>query len=133
MDMAVELSGSCDARLHLVMVVHEVSTLPGERAASAVLMPSAASALLDMDCEDAELYLVELMGKLLDQHINVTGQVERGEPARQILQAAADIKADLIVLGTHGKTAMEAFWSGSLTPKITTQTNIPLLLFLHKE
>jgi nucleotide-binding universal stress UspA family protein len=116
------------------MVVHEVSTLPGERAASAVLMPSAASALLDMDYEDAELYLVGLMGKLLDQHINVTGQVERGEPARQILQAATYINADLIVLGTHGKTAMEAFWSGSLTPKITTQTNIPLLLVpVHKE
>jgi len=29
---------------------------------------------------------------------------------------------------------MEAFWSGSLTPKITTQTNIPLLLVpVHKE
>lgn len=134
LDMAVELSGSCQARLHLVIVVHEVSTLPGERAASAVLMPSAASALLDMACEDAELYLAELMGKLLDQEINVTGQVDRGDPAKQILQAAADIKADLIVLGTHGKTAMDAFWSGSLTPKITTQTNIPLLLVpVHKD
>jgi nucleotide-binding universal stress UspA family protein len=32
------------------------------------------------------------------------------------------------VLGTHGKTAMDAFWSGSVTPKIATKTHLPLLL-----
>ncbi len=80
--MAVELSQICQAKLHLVMVIHELSTLPGEQAASAVLLPSATSALLDMDCEEGELYLVELMGKLLDKHIPVTGEVQRGDPAK---------------------------------------------------
>jgi nucleotide-binding universal stress UspA family protein len=128
LDMAVELSQSCQAKIHLVMVVHEISTLPGEQAASAVLLPSAASALLDIECEEGELYLVEIIGKLLDKDIQVTGEVCRGDPAKEITRAAKDNHADMIVLGTHAKTAGDAFWSGSVTPKIATQTHLPLLL-----
>jgi nucleotide-binding universal stress UspA family protein len=128
LEMAVELSGIYQAKLHLVMVVHETSTLPGEQAATAVLLPNVTSALLDLECEEAELYLAELMGKLLDQHISVTGEIQRGDPARQIARAASDVKADMIVLGTHSKSAMDAFWFGSVTPKLASQTHIPLLL-----
>ncbi|OGO65095.1 MAG: hypothetical protein A2030_08475 [Chloroflexi bacterium RBG_19FT_COMBO_50_10] len=128
LEMAIELSQTCQAKLHLVMVIHELSTLPGEQAASAMLLPSAASALLDMDCEEGELYLAELMGKLLDKHIPVTGEVQRGDPAKEIVRAANEFHADMIVLGTHSKTAMDAFWSGSVTPKIATQTHLPMLL-----
>lgn len=128
LDMAVELSKNCHAKLHLVMVIHKLSTLPGEQAASAVLLPSATSVLLEMDCEGAEIYLAGLMGKLLDKNIPVTGEVQRGDPARQIAQSARHFQADLIVLGTHSKTAMDSFWSGSVTPKIATQTHLPLLL-----
>jgi nucleotide-binding universal stress UspA family protein len=128
LEMAVELSKNCEASLHLIMVVHELSTLPGEQAASAVLLPSATSALLEMDCEEGELYLASLMGKLLDEHIPVTGEVERGDPAKEIVRSAKEFEADMIVLGTHGKTPMDAFWSGSVTPKILMQTHLPLLL-----
>jgi nucleotide-binding universal stress UspA family protein len=128
LDMAVELSQSCHASLHLVMVIHELSTLPGEQAASAMLLPSVASALLELSSEQGEMYLAELMGKLLDKNIPVTGEVQRGDPAKQIIRAAKEYQADMIVLGTHSKTAMAAFWSGSVTPKIATQTHLPLLL-----
>ena len=84
--------------------------------------------MLELDCEEAELYLIERMGKLLDQNILVTGEVLRGDPAKQIARAAGDVQADMIVLGTHSKTAMDAFWSGSVTPKLATQTHLPLLL-----
>jgi nucleotide-binding universal stress UspA family protein len=128
LDMAVEISQSCDAKLHLVMVIHKLSTLPGEQAASAVLLPTATSALLEIDREQGEMYLARLIGRLLEKHIQVTGEVQRGDPARQIVRAAREFQADIIILGTHGKTAMDAFWSGSVTPKLATQTHLPLLL-----
>lgn len=128
LEMAIELSHTCNANLHLVMVIHELASLPGEQAASAVLLPNAASALLELECEEGELYLARLMGRLLDQHIQVTGEVQRGDPAKQIVRAAKEFHADMIVLGTHSKTALDAFWSGSVTPKIATQTHLPLLL-----
>lgn len=128
LDMAVELATACHARLHLVMVIHELSTLPGEQAAAAMLLPTAASAILEMGCEEGELYLAELMGKILEKNIPVTGEVQRGDPAKEIIRSAKEFQADMIVLGTHSKTAMDAFWSGSVTPKIATQTHLPLLL-----
>jgi nucleotide-binding universal stress UspA family protein len=128
LDMAVELSKTCNASLHLVMVIHELASLPGEQAASAMLLPNATSALLELESEEDELYLARLMGSLLDRHIKVTGEVQRGDPAKQIVRAAKEFHADMIVLGTHSKTAMDAFWSGSVTPKIATQTHLPLLL-----
>lgn len=128
LDIALELSQSCHARLHLVMVIHKLSTLPGEQAASAVLLPTATSALLEIDCQEGEMYLAGLMGKLLEKHIQVTGEVQRGDPARQIARAAKEFHADMIVLGTHSKTTMDAFWSGSVTPKLATRTHLPLLL-----
>ncbi len=128
LDMAVELAQTCQARLHLVMVIHKLSTLPGEQAASAVLLPSATAELLEIKCEEGEMYLAELMGKLLDEHIQITGEVQRGDPAKQIVRAAKAFDADMIVLGTHSKTAMDAFWSGSVTPKLATKTHLPLLL-----
>jgi nucleotide-binding universal stress UspA family protein len=128
LDMAVELSQTCHASLHLVMVIHKLASLPGEQAASAVLLPNAASAMLELECEEGEMYLARLMGRLLDKHIQVTGEVQRGDPAKQIVRAAKEFRADMIVLGTHSKTAMDAFWSGSVTPKIATQTHLPLLL-----
>jgi nucleotide-binding universal stress UspA family protein len=128
LEMAVELAQVCQAKLHLVMVVPDPSSLPGEQAASAAFLRNSASAMLELDCEEAELYLIERMGKLLDQNISVTGEVLRGDPAKQIARAAEDVQADMIVLGTHSKTAMDAFWSGSVTPKLATQTHLPLLL-----
>ena len=45
-----------------------------------------------------------------------------------IVKAAAHAKVDLIVLATHGKTSMEAFWAGSVTHSICSRSKIPLLL-----
>jgi hypothetical protein len=38
------------------------------------------------------------------------------------------MEADLIVLATHDKKGAAAFWSGSLTPKISGLYRQPLLL-----
>jgi nucleotide-binding universal stress UspA family protein len=60
--------------------------------------------------------------------IKATADVRRGDPAMVIIDAAEQTRADLIVLATHGKTGMNAFWSGSATPNVTSRSVIPLLL-----
>ena len=52
--------------------------------------------------------------------------MRRGDPAPQVVAAARG--SDLIVIGTHGKAGMKAFWSGSVASKIITQTHHPILL-----
>jgi nucleotide-binding universal stress UspA family protein len=128
LQVAVRLAKVCQANLHLLMVVHTFSTLPAEQAATATLLPGATSEMLDMTEESAQTYLQRLHEQISETSIEVTSEVQRGDPAKLIASAAERVRADLIVVGTHGKAGMEAFWSGSMAPKISRRSHVPLLL-----
>jgi nucleotide-binding universal stress UspA family protein len=128
MPVAASLAQACQAHLHLVMVVPTLHTLAGERAATATLLPGATSAILDLDEHGAADYLQRQASSLESRGLAVSAEVHRGDAATLIVQAARHEKVDLIVVGTHGKSGMDAFWSNSLTPKIAASTHLPLLL-----
>jgi nucleotide-binding universal stress UspA family protein len=50
-----------------------------------------------------------------------------GVPADQILKAAERLRADLIVLGTHGLTGLESLFLGSTTLGVLQHTKVPVL------
>ncbi len=125
---AVELAKSFEGSLLLLTVVHTLGTLPGKRAATGRMLPGAMRALLDIDEQNAAEYLEKLAGKLSEEGLNVSTRVRRGDPAQQILSQAQPQDIDLIVLGTHGKSGMDAFWTGSVAPKVVTGAKVPLLL-----
>ncbi len=131
--VAARLAQSCQAALHLVMVVPTRDTLSGERASTARLLPRAMSALLDMTQQGAEEYLHHHVTRLQAEGLPVTASVRRGAPAAVIGRSAREAETNLIVLGTHGKTGMDAFWSGSVTPRLLSRTHIPLLLVRVQE
>ncbi len=123
-ELAVELSAS----VHLIQVVPTLSTLSPKHAATGTLLPATTTALLDIDEDNACEYLEEKIKELQKLHLSVSAEVERGDPARQVVQSADAQDAQLIILGTHGKSGMDAFWSGSVAPKIVEQTHRPILL-----
>lgn len=53
--------------------------------------------------------------------------VLRGDPDKLILETAAAREADLIVMGTHGRTGWERVLVGSVTQSVIGQTRIPVL------
>ena len=126
--LAKDLAKSLNANLHLVMVVYTLGTLPGERAAASRLLPATTSLMLDMNESSAQDYLRELAASFQAEGLSVSWEVQRGDPVPHIIEAAEQSGSDLIVLATHGKSGMQAFWAGSVAPKVITQTNIPLLL-----
>lgn len=126
--VASSLAKICGAELSIIMVVHTFSTLSGEQAATAKILPRATHALLDMAEQDAKEYLQRHVTTLQAEGFKATADVGRGAPAKVIINTAEQKKADLIVLATHGKTGMEAFWSGSATPNVTSHSVIALLL-----
>lgn len=126
--IAASFAKRCGAMLHLLMVIHTYTSLPGERAATARLLPGVTGAILDISTKKAENYLMEKARELDTKSLTVTTGVQRGNPATVIVQTAQTIDADLIVMGTHGKTSLDAFWSDSLTTKISSMARLPLLL-----
>jgi nucleotide-binding universal stress UspA family protein len=123
---AGELAKYMHASLHLLTVIPTLGTLSGERAAAGLLLPGATSAMLDMTEECTVDYLEEQAAVLRARGIPVRTTIRRGDPVQQILADSQD--EDLIVLGTHGKAGIDAFWAGSVAPKIVSQTRLPVLL-----
>lgn len=125
---ASSLAHACGAEIHLLMAVHTRGTLPGQQAASAMLLPGASAALLDLAEQAGAQYLSRQQAEMQAAGLAVTAEVQRGDPAGLIVTVARRVDADMIVMGTHGKSQMDAFWSGSVTPRVASRSTVPLLL-----
>ncbi len=63
----------------------------------------------------------------------VTAHVRAGTPERSILQAAVDIDADLIVVGTHKRRGMEKLLLGSVAEAVLRHAHCPVLVAVMKD
>ena len=70
------------------------------------------------------------MEKLCNQHgIPVKTVIRSGHPVEEILKEAEKSQADLIVIGSHGKSALKAAFLGSVTfGVIHKDSKIPVLV-----
>jgi nucleotide-binding universal stress UspA family protein len=116
------------AALHLVNVVQTPETLSGDRAAASRLLPGTSQAMLEMEEEFGREYLNEKAAIWRAKGLQVTARVRRGDVAKELAAEVARADCHLIVLGTHGRSGIDAFWSGSTAPKIVGHMRIPLLL-----
>ncbi|MHB0954942.1 MAG: universal stress protein [Pirellulaceae bacterium] len=55
-------------------------------------------------------------------------RLEEGTPAEEILRVAKEIKCDLIVMGTHGRTGMQRLLTGGVAEKVMRQAPCPVLI-----
>jgi hypothetical protein len=72
--------------------------------------------------------LKEAFGDLL-----VTRSVISGDPAKVIVDYAADHRIDLIVMPTHGRGAFRSLLLGSVTAKVLHDSNCAVLTTAHAE
>lgn len=128
LEPAAGLARACRASLHLLAVVPTLGTLSGEHAAARQVLPGTTVALLELDEDRLEAYVTDVVARLAGTGQSVTAEVGRGDPTAMILETAKRIGADLIVLGTHGRSGLDAFWSASVAPRIARTANLPVLL-----
>ncbi len=131
--VAASLAQACRAGIHLMMAVRTLSTLEGQRAAAARLLPGAASAWLEMSEQGAEDYVERHRVQLQGLGLAVTSGVVRGDPTIAIVRTAQQVGADVVVLATHGKAGMDAFWAGSVAAHVASRSDLPLLLVPVRE
>jgi nucleotide-binding universal stress UspA family protein len=128
LDLAAELAARYGSALHLVVVVPTMSTLSPERAATGMLLPSSTKAILDLAQDGAVEYLQRKVLDFKARGLTVTAEVERGDTAPKILEVAGRRPVDLFVMATHGRAGLDAFWQGSVTPKVLSRAKSPVLL-----
>lgn len=122
------LAKVCGAAIHLLMAIPYFGDMSGKVTASNRFLPGTTSKMMEMIIPDAIEYLEKIKSELRSEGLKVTASATRDNPEKAIIDTAKEINADLIIQATHGTKGAEAFWEGSVTPKISKISKIPLLL-----
>jgi nucleotide-binding universal stress UspA family protein len=130
--LAEVVARAFDAEIRLLRIVPTTSSLRSEQAAVATILPGATRAALDAEETVAEEYLRGLTAGLQERGVAAAALVIRGDPRALIADVARAEGADLVVLTTHGKAGLDAFWSGSVGDRLLRRFTVPMLVLRSK-
>jgi nucleotide-binding universal stress UspA family protein len=124
---AMEVAADLARRFGAELVLLHAYPIPGYTFpdGSVVASPKMMQDLADQ----AQKHLEEWRGdaeKLLGAP-RVTAEKAVGEPAAEILEVAKQARADLIVMGTHGRTGLEHALMGSIAERVVRRAHCPVL------
>src|SRR5262249_22197666 len=76
----------------------------------------------------AEAAMDEVVSRGREAGVTVQKEHVEGVPAAKILEVAARLGTDLIVMGTHGRTGISALLLGSTAQSVLHGAQVPVLL-----
>jgi nucleotide-binding universal stress UspA family protein len=76
---------------------------------------------------DAEAYLEPLAAALRAKGVETTVSIRHGQAIKEILAACADSGADLIAMGTHGRTGLGRLLFGSVAEAVMRHAPVAVL------
>lgn len=120
-DYAVKLAANYGARVHALYVIVPV-------------IPSAYDSALNMADLTADLEkqarnsLGKLKAKAEQVQVAITTEVRFGDADREILRSVETQKADLVVMGTHGRRGFERLVMGSVAERMMRHCSVPLII-----
>lgn len=79
--------------------------------------------------QNAQNRLAEIQQSFSREGVSVDTKIIRGVAASEgIVQIANEIGADLIIMGSHGRTGVKKMMLGSVAQNVLTQSPIPVLI-----
>jgi nucleotide-binding universal stress UspA family protein len=78
--------------------------------------------------DEAERSLNETRQRLVDEGVRVETHVRYGSPADVITDEAMKLRADLVVMATHGRTGPARVVRGSVAEEVLLRSSVPVLL-----
>ena len=89
--------------------------------------PSLYARLEETAEHEAETGLAKLVQRARNARVKVKRMLARGTTHEQILRAARRCQADLIVIGTHGRTGLSKLLMGSVAGRVISAASCPVL------
>ena len=75
----------------------------------------------------AQKQMKEFVGQNVPQDVGATSKIVSGRPFLEIIRIAREMKSDLIVIGTHGRGALEQVLLGSVAEKVVRKAPCPVM------
>jgi nucleotide-binding universal stress UspA family protein len=80
------------------------------------------------EIRDDRAYLEALTASLSEQGFTVESRLAMGDPATEIIRAAASERADLVAMATHGHRFVKDILLGATVDKVRHELKVPVLL-----
>ncbi len=125
---AAELAKQVSASLTLLGVIDSGLLL------SAGVSPEVSPVNIQESTEDVvrqavQAYLDASLSDCRSQGIEVSSLIRTGHPVEQIIQQAEELRADLVVMGSHGRSALRAAMLGSVAYGVLHKdAKVPVLI-----
>ena len=87
----------------------------------------------DYAIASAEAHLQDLAQRLGKEGLAVTTFVRVGNPVEEINRLAEDEHADLVIMGTHGRTGLQHLLVGSVAERVVRSSKVPVLTVRQPE
>lgn len=124
LDEAVSLAKQNHAELLILHVIEPVSSYAaGEDFGGAELYMK----MEETAKQEAQRSMDKLVRKLQQAKVNAKSLLLNGTAQDQIVKAAKNRKANMIVIGTHGRTGLSKLFMGSVASKVISLANCPVL------
>lgn len=125
---AIELAKQTGASLTLLSVIDKRFIV--EQSVSASASPTHLKESVEDYLKQSAQASTEEIAKVCERmHIQCKAAIKTGHPVEEIVSEAAKSRADLIVIGSHGKSALKAAMLGSVTYGVMHKdAKIPVLI-----
>jgi nucleotide-binding universal stress UspA family protein len=120
---ALKLAKEAGSRVVTLHVVEMLTTYPVATEAAAITLPDYQQSLE----QDAKRRLTAAFPADARTWVTPTEIVANGRAYTEIMRIADDVAADLIVMGVHGRGAMDRWFFGSTTNHVIRQAHVPVL------
>jgi len=122
---AAVVAGGLRAEVVLLYVVQ----LPMGIDAETVVHPHGserAKTALGLLRDDARIHIGPLAEVLSDHDVAISHVLRQGDVVESILQTAVDVDADMLIMGTHGRSGLQRFFLGSVAEQVVRRADIPV-------
>ena len=121
-DYALTLAKLTGATIH---ILHVIGELIDERRGR--LMPDA-FAILEKEVQEQSVKELKIFcDRYFGEEVNMQSEIVIGNPFQEIIEHSKSINADLVVMGTHGRTGLEHVIVGSTAERVVRKSEIPVL------
>lgn len=117
------------AKLYVLHVIEEIT---GAAYFDVLQTPPLAQLMDDIEAQ-ARSALEELLPEDVRRGVETESLIRKGVPFLEIIRCADEVKADVIVCGTHGRTGLKHALFGSVAEKVVRKASCPVLSVRHPE
>jgi nucleotide-binding universal stress UspA family protein len=121
--VAVGLARTMRSRLTIVYAHVPIAPLVPEQVIDSITLNR-----LDREARRwVERHIAGLVGRATKAGVRAAARTVTGDPSAQIVRTARSTRADLIVIGTHGRRGISKFLLGSVAERVIATAPCPVL------